>query len=120
MRSRPLPRLLRIIRQAAESVLDFRGESGSEDALKYLLLEISPLIPKCNRNGRDSELWLRIPEQDEIEMDNINECDDDFQQALLAIAVAVNDEDLVKKILIDIKNRPYLVSENGGYEHSYV
>lgn len=112
----PLSRQLGVIRRVAERVQAFRGEGGSHDKLKQYVLEICQFIPKNNRDFYGCLSWLKVPELNE----GVDENGDDFKQVLLAMAVVINDIDLVKRVLLDMQDCIYLISQDGKHELLWV
>ena len=116
-RDKPLSRALCIIRRVAERVLAFRGQGNSNvDALRQYVLEICQLSPHCNRCGPGYQSWFEVPEQMEAGRKSIDDSEE-FKEALLAAAAYTNDIALVRQLLPAMQEYPYLISQDGGYEH---
>lgn len=115
----PLTRELRIIWRVAEYILSFHGQDQSEETLRQFVFEICSLTPTCNVQMVDGRLWLEGPSDDEAESGRlvIHDDDEDFLENLLAVAVAMNDITLVKQLLSVVKDRPYLIFQEGSCEH---
>lgn len=116
-RRRPLSRALRIIRQVAEHVLAFRGESNSIDALGQCISQLCRLASECNRGGTNYAMCVKVPEQTEASIDPIEDSDDDFLEALLAAAAGTNENALAKQLLLRMHDRLYLITQDGMHEH---
>ncbi|KAF4609458.1 hypothetical protein G7Y89_g15858 [Cudoniella acicularis] len=116
-RKEPLSRSFRIIRQVAERVLVFRGESISDDALRQYVLDICQSFP--SHMGLSSIINPRLEapaEQRKAGMEIIEDSDEDFKGTLLAAAACTNDIALVKHLLPAMQDCLYLIAQDGSHD----